>query len=46
MAEQIERNGYKFYKTAAENVTDSESKGFLLKLADMESLHEAYFAWL
>jgi len=44
MAEQIERNGYKFYTTAAENVADSESKEFLLKLADMESLHEAYFA--
>jgi rubrerythrin len=44
MAEQIERNGYTFYTTAAENVTDSESKEFLLKLADMESLHEAYFA--
>jgi len=44
MAEQIERNGYKFYTTAAENVADSESKEFLLKLADMESQHEAYFA--
>ena len=43
MAEQIERNGYKFYTTAAENVTDSGSKEFLLKLADMESQHEAYF---
>jgi len=44
MAEQIERNGYTFYTTAAENVTDSESKEFLVKLADMESQHEAYFA--
>ncbi len=44
MAEQIERNGYTFYTSAAENVTDSESKSFLLKLADMESHHEAYFA--
>jgi rubrerythrin len=44
MAEQIERNGDTFYTSAAENVTDSESESFLLKLAEMERQHEAYFA--
>lgn len=46
MAEQIEKNGFAFYTSAAENVPDSESKSFLLKLADMERLHERYFATL
>jgi len=44
MAEQIERNGYQFYTAAAENVSDPRAKEFLLKLADMESQHEVYFA--
>ena len=44
MAEQIERNGCQFYTSAAENVSDSRAKEFLLKLADMESQHEVYFA--
>jgi rubrerythrin len=44
MAEQIERNGYKFYKSAAENVAKSQEKEFLLKLAEMEQHHEKLFA--
>ena len=44
IAEQLERNGAKFYRTAAEAVEDSESKDFLLKLAAMEDDHEKTFA--
>ncbi len=44
MAEQIERNGYQFYKRAAENVANSQEKEFLLKLAEMERQHEILFA--
>ena len=43
MAEQIERNGYNFYKKAAADVTDTEIKGFLEELADMELKHEETF---
>jgi rubrerythrin len=43
MAEQIERNGAKFYRTAAESISDPESKDFLLKLAEMEDKHERTF---
>ncbi len=43
MAEQIERNGAKFYRTAAESIADPESKDFLLKLAKMEDEHERTF---
>jgi rubrerythrin len=46
MAEQIERNGYQFYSTAADNASETRAKEFLLKLADMEREHEAYFASL
>lgn len=44
MAEQLERNGAKFYRTAAEAVKDSASREFLLKLAAMEDAHEKTFA--
>lgn len=44
MAEQIEKNGYKFYRFAAENVTDEEAKNLLLKFADMEKEHEKIFS--
>lgn len=44
MAEQIERNGYEFYRKAAEDVTDTSIKQFLLDLADMEVAHEKTFA--
>ncbi len=43
MAEQIERNGAKFYRMAAESISDQESKDFLLKLAEMEDQHERTF---
>jgi rubrerythrin len=43
IAEQIERNGAKFYRTAAENIEDAENKQFLLDLATMEDEHETTF---
>jgi rubrerythrin len=43
MAEQMERNGQTFYRTAAEAVRDDEKKKLLLKLADMEVEHEKTF---
>jgi len=44
MAEQIERNGAKFYRDAAKNVSDSETKDFLLMLAKMEDNHLKTFS--
>jgi rubrerythrin len=44
MAEQIERNGAKFYRDAAKNVKDDSNKAFLTKLADMEDQHEKTFS--
>ncbi len=44
IAEQLERNGAKFYRTAAESVSDQGEKDFLLKLAAMEDDHEKTFA--
>lgn len=44
IAEQLERNGAVFYRTAAEAVPDASAKDFLLKLADMEDDHEKTFA--
>ncbi len=44
MARQIEQNGAKFYRKAAEKVAGDENKGFLRELADMEDTHEAVFA--
>ncbi len=46
MAEQIERNGAKFYRTAAENVTEPAAKELLTGLAAMEDEHEKTFAFL
>lgn len=43
MAEQIERNGVKFYRKAARNVSDRDIKQMLLELADMEAEHEQTF---
>jgi rubrerythrin len=40
IAEQIERNGVKFYQTAAENITDSDKKQLLI---EMEIEHEKIF---
>jgi rubrerythrin len=43
MAEQMERNGQKFYNTAAAGVADKAHKEMLLKLAGMEVEHEKTF---
>ena len=43
MAEQMERNGAKFYRTAAESTQDIGNKKFLLELASMEDQHEKTF---
>ena len=44
IAEQIERNGVKFYRKAAEGNCDQEIRQMLLELADMEAEHEETFA--
>ena len=46
MAEQLERNGAKFYRTAAESVSDPSEKEMLKELAAMEDEHEKTFAAL
>ena len=46
MAEQIERDGARFYRQAAENTNDEEGKKLLLDLARMEDEHEVVFAKL
>jgi rubrerythrin len=43
MAEQIERNGAKFYRSAAENIADADHKKLLNELAAMEDQHERTF---
>jgi len=43
LAEQIERNGAKFYRKAAESA-DGDGRDLLLRLADMEDDHEKTFA--
>ncbi len=44
MAERIEKNGYAFYKKAADTIQDEDGKKFLLELAEMEKQHESTFA--
>ena len=44
MAEQMERNGIKFYTTAAESISDDEAKSLLLEFGDMEKKHEKIFS--
>jgi rubrerythrin len=44
IAEQLERNGARFYRTAAAAVTNADAKEFLSKLAAMEDDHEQTFA--
>ena len=44
MAEQIERNGVKFYRKAAGGISDEDTRQALLDLADMEAEHEETFA--
>ena len=43
MAEQLEKNGGKFYRAAAESTNDPDNKEFLLELAAMEDQHELTF---
>jgi len=39
MAEEMERNGAKFYRKAAQNTSDKQTKQMLLDMADMEDGH-------
>ena len=39
MAEEMERNGAKFYKKAAENASNEQTKKMLLTMANMENKH-------
>lgn len=43
MAEQMERNGEKFYRSAAESIDNQDKKNLLNRLADMEVQHEKIF---
>jgi rubrerythrin len=44
IAKQIEINGAKFYREAANRVDDKNHKQFLMGLAEMEDTHEQTFA--
>ena len=44
MAEQIERNGAKFYRRAAEGAGDPHERDLLNELADWEETHQRVFA--
>ena len=44
MAEQIERNGVRFYRETAENISDASARQLFLDLAAMEAEHEKVFA--
>jgi rubrerythrin len=44
IAEQIERNGSKFYRDAATASTDKSFRRFFLQLAEIEDNHEKIFA--
>jgi len=44
MAEQIERNGSRFYRRASEGFADSRMRDLLLDLASMEDEHQKVFA--
>jgi len=44
MAEQIERNGARFYRRAAEGTVDSRNRQLLVHLAAIEDEHEKTFA--
>ncbi len=43
MAEQIERNGAKFYRKAAEGMSEGDAKKFFVTLAKMEDHHLEVF---
>jgi rubrerythrin len=44
MAEQIERNGARFYRDAAAQVPDKQTKAFLESLGEMEDIHLTIFS--
>jgi rubrerythrin len=44
MAEQMEHNGAKFYRTAADSAAAGDARELLLKLAAMEDDHQKTFA--
>ena len=44
IAEQLERNGAKFYRDAARAVTDDQGRVLLTRLAEMEDDHEKTFS--
>ncbi|MBN1456465.1 MAG: hypothetical protein JW912_01280, partial [Sedimentisphaerales bacterium] len=44
MAEEIERNGAKFYRKAAKNAATKDIKDMLVNMAVMEDGHEKTFA--
>jgi rubrerythrin len=44
IAQQIERNGARFYRRAAEAMGEGDTAGLLLTLSDMEHTHERIFA--
>lgn len=44
MAQQLEKNGAKYYRSAAESVSDPGEKKLLTDLAQMEDEHEKTFA--
>ena len=46
MAEQIERNGAAFYKSASEATDEASAEDFLSSLSEMEREHEKTFARL
>jgi rubrerythrin len=46
MAEEIERNGADFYRTAAKSISDPKQKDLLNHLAEMEVNHEKRFSEL
>lgn len=43
MAEQLEKNGAKFYRESAAGISDQENKNILLELAAMEDEHQKIF---
>ena len=44
IAEEIERNGARFYRKAAESIEDADTRSKLLELAEWEAQHEISFA--
>ena len=43
IALEIERNGAKFYRSAADSISNTDKKQLLLHLAEMEDEHEQTF---